>query len=71
MSDPAARRFFVIQAVRVAGVVVAVWGLSASYGRAPWLGGAPAWVGALVLAAGTAVALIGPRLLARKWRSGS
>ena len=67
--DPAAARFIVIQAVRIAGLVLFFYGVLAARGIAPWPQGAPAeWAWALALI-GASEALLVPTLLARLWSS--
>ncbi len=67
--DPAAARWATIQALRLTGVALAVYGILAASGRAPWPGGLGrdfAWILAVV---GMLDALVMPVLLARMWSS--
>lgn len=64
-SDPAPRRFFTIQAVRLAGVAFVVLGMMIVAGRIPW----PAWLGYLLLINGLVDVFVIPLRLARKWRT--
>lgn len=63
--DPAKQRFFVIQAVRWAGVIMVLLGLLVLRGEIAWH---PA-VGWVLLANGLLDVLVVPGLLARRWRS--
>jgi hypothetical protein len=64
--DPAAQRFWTIQAVRILGAAFAVAGLYV-LGRPD--SGLPGWAGILLLLNGLIDMLIIPRLLVRRWRS--
>jgi hypothetical protein len=64
-NDPAARRFFTIQAVRLAGVAFVVLGMMIVSGRLPW----PVWLGYLLLVNGLVDIFVIPLRLARKWRT--
>lgn len=65
--DPAFARFMVIQAVRVAGLAMFIFGVLAANGKAPWPSGAPIeWAWALALI-GASEAFLVPTLLARMW----
>lgn len=63
--DTARRRFVAIQAVRWAGVALAIAGIVALYGP----GMLPRPLGYLLAPVGIVTALIVPTLLARRWRS--
>lgn len=63
--DQARGRWAVIQAVRIAGVVMTVVGLFIVNGNIP----APEIAGYVLLAAGLVDVLLVPTLLARKWRT--
>lgn len=70
MSDPAAGRFFALQAVRLSGAVMVLLGVMIGTGRAPAaLGGIPQAVGYVLAVLGMAEFFWIPRLLARKWRT--
>lgn len=64
-ADAARRRFFTIQAVRLAGVAFVVIGMLIVSDRIA----APAWLGYLLLANGLVDVFIIPVRLARKWRT--
>lgn len=67
--DPAAAKWATIQVLRLTGVALAVFGMLAASGRAPWPDGLAreyAWILAVV---GMADALVMPVLLARMWSS--
>jgi hypothetical protein len=64
-ADPARRRFFTIQAVRLAGVAGVVAGMLASNGRLP----GPTWLGYGLIAAGLVGVFVLPPILVRKWRT--
>ena len=63
--DPAKRRFFTIQAVRLAGVACVVLGMLIAAQRIAW----PVWLGYLLIANGLIDFFVIPVKLARKWRS--
>lgn len=63
--DPAMARFFIIQAVRVAGVALAVYGLIALAGK----GDIPPAAGLVVTLIGMLAAYFGPLTLAKRWKS--
>jgi len=63
--DPAKRRFFTIQAIRLFGVACVIVGMLIASQRIEW----PIWLGYLLLANGLIDVFIIPALLARKWRS--
>lgn len=63
--DPARRRFFTIQVVRLGGVAVVVLGMLIVSGRNGW----PVWLGYPLLASGLVGVFILPVKLARKWRT--
>lgn len=67
--DPAAARFFVIQAVRISGLAIMFYGILAAKARVPWPEGAPVeWAWALALI-GASDAFLIPILLSRLWSS--
>lgn len=67
--DPAAAKWAAIQAIRVSGIVIFIYGVAAAGGKAPWFSGAPTeWAWALALV-GAADAFLMPLLLARLWSS--
>ncbi len=63
--DPARRRFFIIQAVRIAGVACVVAGMLASTGRVS----GPVWFGYVLLALGLLGVFVLPPMLVRRWRT--
>jgi hypothetical protein len=63
--DPARRRFFTIQAVRLAGVAFVVLGMLVVSQRIAW----PVWIGYLLLANGLVDVFVIPLRLARRWRT--
>lgn len=63
--DPAMGRFFIIQAVRLAGVALAVYGLIALAGK----GDIPPPAGLMATLIGMLVAYFGPLALAKRWKS--
>jgi len=64
-NDPARARFFVIQTMRLSGVIMVMAGLAILNGVITL----PDVAGYAVLAAGLADALVVPTLLARRWRT--
>ena len=64
-TDPARARFFILQALRLSGVALAVLGVAVIAGKLPL----PAVAGYVLLLAGVADAMILPPVLARKWRT--
>lgn len=69
--DPAKARFFIINVVRMGGVMFVVLGILATTGRiwADELGSARAWAGYLLIAFGVINAFVSPAILIRKWRT--
>jgi len=67
MSDPAAARFAVINAVRLLGVGCVLAGMLMANGRL--FAGLPGWVTYLLLANGLVDVFVIPLFLARKWRT--
>lgn len=66
MNDELARkRFFVIQAVRIAGAVQVLLALLVINQRLDW----PAWIGYLLFANGFIDVFLVPILLAKRWRT--
>jgi hypothetical protein len=63
--DPAKARFFVIQALRLSGVVLVLVGLAIVNGAIAL----PEIVGYVLVAAGIGDAFIAPVLLARRWKT--
>lgn len=63
--DPARNRFFMIQAVRIAGVVQVLLALLVLNQRLEW----PDWIGYLLFVNGIVDVFVIPILLARRWRS--
>lgn len=63
--DPAMARFFIIQAVRSAGVALAVYGLISLAGQAR----IPPAAGLIVTLIGMLAAYFGPLSLAKRWKS--
>jgi len=63
--DPARRRFFIIQAVRLAGVACVVAGMLASTDRVS----GPVWFGYVLLALGLLGVFVLPPMLVRRWRT--
>ena len=67
--DPAAARWFTIQAVRLLGVACVVVGLLDTAGKFPLFDGLPEWVGYLLIANGLFDVFVVPAMMARRWRS--
>lgn len=67
--DPAMARFMIIQAVRLAGVLLALVGIAILTRRFAVLDGVPDFAGYAFLAVGFVDLVVAPQLLARKWRS--
>lgn len=65
MTDPARTRWMLLGVMRGIGVALVLLGLMVTEGRF----GLPYWSGIVLLAVGFAGAFIGPRILARRWRS--
>ena len=65
MNDPAKPRFFIIQAARWGGMVAALVGLLATYGRLA----IPQPAGIAIVAIGLLAALVLPSVLTSKWKS--
>ena len=63
--DPAKRRYFTIQAVRVAGVVMVLLGILVLNGRLDW----PEILGYFLFLNGLFDALFLPTILARRWKT--
>lgn len=63
--DPARRRFFIIQAVRIAGVTSVLMAMLIGAERIV----APLWLGYALLAAGLTGVFVLPPTLVRKWRT--
>ena len=63
--DPAVAKFWTLQAVRVAGLVMVLVGLAGTSGRIAL----PEWLAALILAAGVGTFFGLPVALARKWKA--
>jgi hypothetical protein len=63
--DQAKQRFFVLQAVRVSGAVLALFGVLVMVGKVDL----PAWSGYVLFVAGMIELMIVPPLLARGWRT--
>jgi membrane protein YdbS with pleckstrin-like domain len=63
--DPARRRFFAIQAVRLAGVAMVVLGMLIASRQTGW----PTWPGYLLLVIGLVDVFVIPVKLARRWRT--
>lgn len=63
--DPARNRFFVLQAVRMAGVAMVLTGLAITQGAIDL----PQAAGVVLVAAGFIDVFFVPRLLAKKWKS--
>jgi len=69
-SDPAAKRFFFIQAVRLSGVGSVIIGMLILTHRMPDLPGwVPDWVGYVMIATGLLDIFVVPPFLVRKWRT--
>jgi hypothetical protein len=64
-ADPAKARYFTIQAVRVAGIVMALLGMLVLNGKLAW----PQLLGYFLFLNGLFDALFLPTLLARRWKS--
>lgn len=69
MSDPAAARFWTIQAVRLSGVAMVVVGLLVQAGRIEALREVPPLAGYVLIGVGLIDVFVAPTLLARRWRS--
>jgi len=67
--DPAATKWATIQALRLTGVALAVYGILAANGRAPWPDGLEREFAWILAAVGIMDALVMPVLLARMWSS--
>ncbi len=65
MNDLARSRFFVLQAIRLSGVVLGILGLAVLSGRIEL----PRIAGALMVVVGVIDAFIAPAILARRWKS--
>lgn len=63
--DPAKRRYFAIQAVRIAGVVMVLLGLLVLNGKLVW----PDLIGYFLVINGLFDALFLPTLLAKRWKT--
>lgn len=63
--DLAKRRYFTIQAVRLAGVAMVFLGIAVIYGKLKW----PDLVGYFLFLNGLFDALFLPTLLARRWKT--
>ena len=63
--DPAKRRYFTIQAVRAAGVVMVLLGILVLNGRLDW----PEILGYFLFLNGLFDALFLPTILARRWKT--
>lgn len=64
-ADPARNRFFIMNAVRFAGVAQVIIGMAVAAGRL----GLPEWAGWVLIASGMLEAFVIPQVLARRWRS--
>ena len=64
-ADPARNRFFVMNAVRFAGVAQIILGMLAAGGRLEL----PEWAGWVLIVNGALDAFVIPQFLARRWRS--
>jgi len=64
-NDPAKSRYMAIQAMRWIGLALVLLGLMAIYGRIDL----PRAAGYVLFLAGILAALIGPSVLARRWKS--
>ena len=64
-ADPARNRFFVMNAVRFAGVAQIILGMLVAAERLGW----PAWAGWVLIVNGALDAFVIPQFLARRWRS--
>ncbi|HQS97848.1 MAG: hypothetical protein B7Y31_02055 [Novosphingobium sp. 16-62-11] len=70
MSDPAAGRFFALQAVRLSGAVMVLLGVMIGTGRGPsLLASLPQEAGYVLAVLGMAEFFWVPRLLARQWKT--
>lgn len=63
--DPAKRRYFTMQAVRLAGVVMVLLGIAVLRGKLPW----PELLGYFLVLNGLFDALFLPGLMARRWKT--
>lgn len=67
--DPAAARWWALQAVRATGVAFVLVGLLHNAGKFAPLEGVPQWFGYVLVAIGFFDVFVFTRLLARRWRS--
>ncbi|WP_225207817.1 hypothetical protein [Novosphingobium huizhouense] len=67
--DPAFARFAALQAVRLAGALIALAGVLVSSGNVAWLKAVPPEAGFPLLLVGMAAFFFVPPLLARRWKS--
>lgn len=63
--DPAMARFFIIQAVRISGVALAVFGLITLAGKSPL----PPIAGLVLTLVGMIDAYLGPVYLSKRWKT--
>ena len=63
--DPAARRFAILQMVRLVSVLAFLAGIAVLGGSLAW----PQAVGMVLVAVGAFGTFVAPRLLARRWHS--
>ena len=66
MSNPARSRFILLASARLAGALLVMFGLAATYGR---LGDLPPAIGVAMTLGGVMLFAVVPILLARRWRS--
>ena len=67
--DPAAARWFAIQAVRAVGVAFVLVGLLQTAGKFAPFADLPQWFGYILVAIGFVDVFVFTRLMARRWRS--
>ena len=67
--DPAATRWFAIQAVRAMGVAFVLVGLLQTAGRFPPFADLPRWLGYVVVGIGFVDVFVVTRVMARRWRT--
>lgn len=67
--DPAFAKWAAIQAIRVSGIALFLYGILAANGRAPWFDGLPNEYAMALALIGAGDAFIVPLLLSRMWSS--
>ena len=67
--DPAAARWFAIQAVRAMGVAFVLVGLLQTAGKFPPFADLPRWLGFVLVTIGFVEVFVVTRLMVRRWRT--